>query len=352
MTNARISLFLAGILICCLLGNLRAEVSKEKINTLYTSLNDTYWCGNSMMGIGLNFYKDVPRQDRSDVLAQMIERAVAIPKDSAVIVNTFELVEGLQLEGPLVLSKRLEIDLLKQAHHPDKRVREMLFNFLFRHFKEDYRSLILSGLEDPDEMVRQRALDSVRKWSDARQICQDYTQKNSPEGEHKESFIGAMAVTHPEDAERAHELFVKSGEPHALALYNSYIVLHKGDRAYAVSVNCAESARNRILEDFDFYAKRAENPKSQDTLKHNEKVISKFGGVSDVTLDDWGNNWGINGEMTYGEYGSFQYKVKGSKGSGLVREAWHYREYQFEVTKIDEVTPEGMTTTLWALEDK
>jgi hypothetical protein len=267
--------------------------------------------------------------------------------------NAMHLIEMAPLRQAVRWNKHLESTLLSQVNNANPSIRRRLVNIFLTHSDFDHRELVLpliySLLRGDDDHYKEGLLDDVikSKWPESKKICEDYIKSTPWNEKNKQSLLVAMAFTNPTDSHRAEQLFAKEEKPHVLNEYTSYIALHKGDPDYAVSVNVAEQSVKSLQENLDFYKSKGEYKKAADVVKLNPAIIAKYGSVKGLELDDWGNNWGINGEMTYGEYGYFQFKLNGTSRDGIVRASWHYRKYQFEVTKIEEVNPDSSVASFW-----
>ncbi len=335
---------------------IRAEVPQAKIDALYASLNGDFPptdMGDSMMFIETDFNKSIPSQNQADVITILIDRAAKDPNGSKVMFNAMHLIEMAPLRNANLWNKRLKSILLAQVNNANFNIRSRLASIFLARPDMDQRDLILpliySLLQGDDDHYKEGLLDDVikSKWPESKKICEDYIKATPWNEKNKQSLVVAKVFTNPEDAQRAGRLLGKQERPHVLKDYIAYIAAHKDDPDYAVSVNVAEQSIKSLQEEWNFYKSKAEYKKAEDIVKSNPAIVAKYGAVKGVELDDWGNNWGINGEMTYGEYGYFQFKLKGTSLDGIVRASWHYQNYRFEVTKIEEITSNDSVVSFW-----
>jgi hypothetical protein len=249
---------------------LKADISKDKLDALYSSLKGTFTpsdTGDPMMAIEMDFNKAVPQSDQAKVIAELIERAAGVPTDTDVLFNAMHLAEFKQPDGESPWNERLESALLAQAGNSHLGIRGRLVDIFLTHPDAHHRDkiipLISSFLRDDDDHRRVGLLDDLikSKWPETHQICEDYVKNTPVEGAHKESVLTAKAFLNPKDVKRGEELTNLPEGPETQKAYLAYIALHRGNPDYEVSVDVVERWYKSNQDDMDYKQSLADDKK-------------------------------------------------------------------------------------------
>lgn len=171
------------VVICC--GSANATTNADFVNKYYRIFESAEQVGPSIF-----FFKDVPPSSRAEVLADILDRAVAAnPQNLMVIRNVIEILRGFQ--GPVTWNAHLEKSVLDQAKSPDLTIRELLIEMLAIARKDQNRDLILSFQNDPDQEIRYAALHDIVRWPDAESIYQKFIQDHQSDPNYAKSVQAA-----------------------------------------------------------------------------------------------------------------------------------------------------------------
>jgi hypothetical protein len=340
-------------------GPVLADVSSDEIDKLYGMMRQPYQpsdMGDNLGPVHLELHKNIPASEHADTIAELIERGIQSPENDDVILNALVLAQYIPI--PPSWTARLEDAVRAATHSRKENNRRVAIELLFKHpgvrHREEIVPEIWAILSGDDERIRSDLLSDLTrsKWPEVRQICEKYIRDNKVDPKHHESVLVAREYTDTEDVQRLVKLFADDSKPHELQVYLSYAAEHRGQDGYDFSVSKVEEYAKQMQQNLDFDRKQAEFKKTVAAVRANADMQAKFGDIEAVDLDDWGSNRGINGEMTWGEYGDYQLVIRGSKLSGTVRASWHYNHYQFELTKIGEIAPDYSVRELWPLAKK
>ena len=164
-----------------------ADSYDDFASTYYPQFKSSEYDGTGRRIVLHEFFDEVPAASQSEVLARIMEKAsAATPPDNALIESILSLSEGFQ-DKKVDWNPHLEKLIYAQAKSPDPNVRSLVVHVLAKMRKNDARDLVLSFLNDPDENVRSRALDSIDKWPDAEPLYRGYIQAHQADTDHSKS---------------------------------------------------------------------------------------------------------------------------------------------------------------------
>jgi len=165
-----------------------ADSVDDFANKYYPPLKANENDGTGLRIVLHQFFDEVPAASQSEVLARIMERAsAATPPDNALIESILSVSEGFQ-DKKVEWNTHLEKLIYAQAKNPDPNVRGMVVHALAKMRKDAAREVVLSFLNDPDDGVRSRALDSIDQWPDAESIYQGYIQSHHSDADHSKSL--------------------------------------------------------------------------------------------------------------------------------------------------------------------
>jgi hypothetical protein len=124
------------------------------------------------------FGRDVPLPVQSEVLDQMLDRAISEKpnKDYVAIANVLDYRGAL---GPKIPSSdRFETDLKKLSLDSNPYAREAVILFMGTVKGEKYTSPIISALNDSNAEVRSRAITTIWQREDAKMVFNNYVLKH------------------------------------------------------------------------------------------------------------------------------------------------------------------------------
>ncbi len=166
--------------------------AKSYADKYYIAFNK--WQGDGAGYMFANFNKEVPVSLQADVLDQMLDRACANKptKDYLAANYVFKYIAGVHPE--FTFSQQFDANLYTLAKDSNHLARRDVIDFLGRMKREKDHDLIVAALNDPDDEVREAAIEGLRDRPDTEAVYQKFIHDHQSDPAYAPAIRNAQAV--------------------------------------------------------------------------------------------------------------------------------------------------------------